>query len=99
MGANPRFVLDDGSPRAAAAASDDVLLDAYSTAVVAASERVGPAVVHVEVAQAPDGAGGEPRRGPGSGVGFTPDGFLLTNSPVLHGARPIRRCFAGGTRP
>jgi len=100
MGANPRFVLDDGSPRAApsaAAASDDVLLDAYSTAVVAASERVGPAVVHVEVAQAPDGAGSEPRRGTGSGFVFTPDGFILTNSHVVHGARSIRVSFAEGT--
>jgi S1-C subfamily serine protease len=101
MGANPRFVLDEGSPRAdspAASAGDDVLLDAYSTAVVAASERVGPAVVHVEVTQAPHAAGGELRRGTGSGFVFTPDGFILTNSHVVHGARSIRASFADGTR-
>jgi S1-C subfamily serine protease len=100
MGANPRFVLDDGSPRAAfpaAAAGDGVLLDAYSAAVVAASERVGPAVVHVEVAQAAHAAGSEPRRGTGSGFVFTPDGFILTNSHVVHGARSIRVSFAEGT--
>ncbi|HUL92435.1 MAG TPA: trypsin-like peptidase domain-containing protein [Burkholderiales bacterium] len=101
MGANPRFVLDDGSPRAAsspaAAASDDVLLDAYSAAVVAASERVGPAVVHVEVAQASQAGSAEPRRGTGSGFVFTPDGFILTNSHVVHGARSIRVSFAEGT--
>src|SRR2546421_10556747 len=83
--------LDDGSPRAASSArgeGDAVLLDAYSAAVIAASEWVGPAVVHVEVAQGPRSAEGEaPRHGSGSGFGFTPDGFIPTHSPVVHGAR------------
>jgi len=97
MGANP--VLDDGSPRSASPArgeSDAALLDAYSAAVVAASERVGPAVVHVEVAQAPRSEGEPPRRGSGSGFVFTPDGFILTNSHVVHGARSIQVSFADG---
>ena len=71
MGANPRFVLDDGSPLSAssvARSNDGVLLDAYSAAVVAASERVGPAVVHIQVVQAPRAGNGEPpRAGTGSG--------------------------------
>ena len=98
MGANP--VLDEGSPRSASPVrgeSEAVLLDAYSAAVVAASERVGPAVVHVEVAQAPRPAEGEaPRRGSGSGFVFTPDGFILTNSHVVHGTRSIQVSFADG---
>jgi S1-C subfamily serine protease len=97
MGANP--VLDDGSPRSASPVrgeSDAALLDAYSAAVVAASERVGPAVVHVEVAQAPRSEGEAPRRGSGSGFVFTPDGFILTNSHVVHGARSIQVSFADG---
>src|SRR6266540_644252 len=100
MGAAPSFVPGDDSPRAASSVrdgDDGALLDAYSAAVVAASEQVGAAVVHVEVAQAVRSNGGEgQRRGSGSGFAFTPDGFILTNSHVVHGARTIHVSFADG---
>jgi S1-C subfamily serine protease len=83
------------------AVSDGEALDAYSRAVVDAVERVGPAVVHLEVVGIPIAAGRRGRGpaetvGTGSGFFFTPDGFLLTNSHVVHGAREVRATFIDG---
>ncbi len=70
---------------------DATELDPYSTQVVNAFERVGPAVVHVLAF----GAEGKPK-GQGSGVVFTPDGYVLTNAHVVEGASKLRASFTDG---
>ena len=70
--------------------NDVALLDEYSRTVVSASERVAPAVVNIDIKQQRRGRQGAREIG-GSGSGFiiAPDGFILTNSHVVHDATQI----------
>src|SRR5438034_2937905 len=99
--ARPEFLFSDANPErssrneAGAGVAAAALLDEYARAVVSASERVAPSVVNIEVQQQ---GKNQPREVAGNGSGFliTPDGFILTNSHVVHAATRIVVNLSGG---
>src|SRR5258706_9575224 len=72
---------------------DEELLDAYSHAVVSVVEAVGPSVVSI-------GSSTDKRRGEGrgSGVVISSDGYVLTNSHVIHDATALTVSLTDGRR-
>jgi S1-C subfamily serine protease len=72
-------------------AAADERLDPYSDLVSRAFERIGPAVVGVSAAH----QGGRPL-GQGSGVVYTPDGYVLTNSHVIRNGARISVTLSSG---
>jgi S1-C subfamily serine protease len=79
---------------------DQTDLDAYSKAVVGAVEKVSQSVVKIDIQQDTGNSHDAPdqRRAVGSGSGFifTPDGFILTNSHVVHNASKIEVTLSDG---
>jgi len=79
--------------------SDEQLFDAYSEAVIHAVELVSPAVVNIEARRrATDSHGHSNGAHTGSGFCFTPDGYVLTNSHVVHGTDSINVTLTDGRR-
>jgi S1-C subfamily serine protease len=68
---------------------EDEALDAYSRVVVHVADVLRPAVVNLR-------AGRGNREGSGSGILFTPDGFLLTNAHVVGGQERVRIRLSDG---
>jgi len=76
---------------------DEELLDSYSRTVARVVELVGPTVVNIRVHRANQASQPGPESG-GTGSGFViaPDGFILTNSHVVHGAGRMEVALADG---
>lgn len=91
----PEAIRPDLTPTA-----DRELLDAYSQSVSQVAEKVSPSVVNIEVHQRLRGRRSpthpQETRGIGSGFIFTSDGFILTNSHVVHNATRLEVMLADG---
>lgn len=77
--------------------TDSELLDAYSRAVISVVERVGPAVVGITVRK-PGNECCQDHAGGGSGVFFSPEGYIVTNNHVVHGAEHLSITLSDGTK-
>lgn len=89
-----------GPNRAAGApSSDDALLDAFSRTVVEVAETAGDSVVGIRRRAAREAAAEQspsPALGSGSGVILAPDGYVLTNDHVVHGAERLEAVLPDG---
>jgi len=93
---NEDTISEMAHPPAESPVIDDALLDSYSRTVTGVVEKVAPAVVNIRVRHGEharqDGPGGT-----GSGFVIAPDGYVLTNSHVVHNASRFEVTMADGS--
>jgi len=76
---------------------DHELLDSYSRTIATVVEKVGPTVVNIRAQHLGHSSrNGSESGGTGSGFVIAPDGFILTNSHVVHGAARLEVTLADG---
>jgi S1-C subfamily serine protease len=80
----PQVITESRLP----ALDDSDLLDAYSQTITGVVEKVGQAVVNIRVRRGQESGG--------SGFIVAPDGYIVTNSHVVHGAERIDVTLADG---
>ncbi len=77
--------------------ADDELLDSYSRTVSRVVDKVRPTVVNIRAQRLrPERPNGMDSGGSGSGFVIAPDGYILTNSHVVHGAGQLEVALADG---
>jgi S1-C subfamily serine protease len=95
-------ILASSNPEHQNTVADSGALDAYSRAVIGAADAVMPSVVKIDVigkqGKEPDSRDADSHAGSGSGMIFTPDGLILTNSHVIHDASEVHVTLLDGRK-
>jgi S1-C subfamily serine protease len=78
--------------------NDDKLLDIYSQTVIRAAEKVSPSVVNINISRKIRNREPDELKGNASGFIFTPDGYILTNSHVVHDVDELEITLSDGRR-